>query len=105
MSAPTRRPRGLVRLSETTTDGIDIYAIGVLHELGFAYNLARHGRYRNAWDRLRRIPGFWDRRSSWNGYLAEPLDPTIRITRAGTGWTRRRAAADLRRHITQEAQR
>lgn len=92
-------------LTETTADGgIDIYAVGVLFELGFAYNAACHGLWIHAWSRLRRIPGMWGRRSAWNGYLAEPLDYG-RCTRAGHGWTRRRALADLERNMREVAER
>ncbi len=95
-----------ITLSERTDDGIDIYAVGVLYELGYALNaVVRQRMWGEAWNRLKRIPGMWGRRNVWNGYLAEPLDSTVRITRAGAGWTRRRAAADLRRHILEEARR
>lgn len=95
----SRRPRGLIQLSETTLDGVDIYGTGVLYELGLAYNCIRLYHWREALNRLKRIPGMCGRRSSWHGYMAEFRDSTIRITRAGTGWTRRRAADDLYRHV------
>jgi hypothetical protein len=88
-----------ITLNEQTADGVDIYAVGVQYELGFAYNLALHGMWREGWGRLKRIPGMWGRRNAWNGYLAEPLDSSRPFTRAGHAWTRRRALADLRRHV------
>ena len=78
---------------------IDIYPVGVLHELLIAYRLIRNGFPREAWGRLKRIPAMRSRRNAWNGYLAEPRDSAIPITRAGHGWTRRRALADLQRHM------
>lgn len=92
-----------IKLQEQTGDEIDIYAVGVLYELGIAYNAARLNMWHEAWNRLRRIPGMWGRRNSWNGYLAEPLD-SGRCTRAGHGWTRRRALADLRQHMREIGQ-
>ena len=39
------------------------------------------------------------RRSSWNGYLAEPTNDSIYWTRCGHGWTKRRAMSSLVRHV------
>ena len=89
----------------TESTEIDIYAVGVLYELRFAYSAARHGAWMEALGRLKRIPGMWGRRSSWNGYLAEPRDSTVEITECGHGWTRRRALARLARNIESGGQR
>lgn len=79
---------------------VEFYRVGVLKELWLAYRCARFGRLGEACRRLRRIPGMWRRRSAWNGYLAEPQDlPLFYFHRCGHGWTRRRALADLNRHL------
>ncbi|WP_280320099.1 hypothetical protein [Nocardia wallacei] len=80
---------------------VDVYAVGVLYELLYARNAARHGMYGEAFGRLKRIPGMWRRRGAWNGYLAEPMIRPTGFRRCGHGWTRRRALADLRRHIAE----
>ncbi len=77
----------------------EIYRVGVLEELWFAYRCARFGRFSEARKHLHRIPGMWLRRSAWNGYLAEPLAPAVYFRRCGHGWTQRRALADLNRHL------
>lgn len=80
---------------------IDVYPVGVLAELLFAYRIVvKLGKWGEAWNRLKRIPGMWYRRNSWNGYLAEPC-ADIPILRCGHGWTKRRALADLRRHLAE----
>lgn len=79
---------------------VEVYRVGVLEELWFAYRCVRFGRFRDAREHLRRIPGMWRRRSAWNGYLAEPVGvPADHFRRSGHGWTRRRALADLNRHL------
>jgi hypothetical protein len=88
-----------ITLNERTADAVDVYAVGVLYELGFAYNLALRGMWTEARGRLDRIPGMWGRRNAWSGYLAEPIDSSRPFTRAGHAWSRRRALADLRRHM------
>lgn len=90
-------------LSEETSDGIDVHAIGVLHELLFAYRCIQLGMWQTACGRLRRVPRMWSRRNAWNGFMAEPMKSGL-CTRAGCGWTRRRALADLKRQM-REAQR
>lgn len=78
---------------------VDIYPVGVLADLLFASRAVKHGHWHEALRWLNRLPGVWGRRNAWNGYLAEPLDSNLPFTRAGHGWTKRRALADLTRHI------
>lgn len=64
-----------------------------------------------AWKERRLLP-YWSyaktqaRKGNWravrngfNGYLAEVQFSSMRHTRCGHGWTRRRALADLGRHL------
>ncbi|WP_029931060.1 hypothetical protein [Nocardia otitidiscaviarum] len=82
---------------------IDIYPVGVLEEILYAYRaITRLGMWREAWTHVKRIPAMWGRRNAWNGYLAEPRDSSL-CTRAGHGWTKRRALADLMRHMAEVA--
>ncbi len=83
---------------------VDIYSVGVLSELRCAYRAARIGRWREARPYLKRIPRMWGRRNAWNGYLAEPRTDGP-WTRAGHGWTRRRAYTDLMWHMRRRAER
>lgn len=82
---------------------IDIYPVGVLKELLFAYRvIARAGMWREGWTHLKRIPKMWRKANVWNGYHAEPLDASL-CTRVGQGWTKQRALADLVQHMAEVA--
>lgn len=81
---------------------VDVYPVGVLDTLQTVYQWTRHGHVADARHKLCWYVRFWQlwtNRGAWNGYLAEPLDHSVKFTRAGHGWTRRRALADLRRHL------
>lgn len=89
-----------------TTPGIETYPVGVLRDIRTLRMRLRHpgGFYtrRNAvrfffkW-----FARSWNRRSYWNGYLAEwhYCPEGVRHTRAGRGWTRRAALRRLGAHI------
>lgn len=84
---------------------IDVYPVGWLAALRFAWRAARSGRAAPAYRRLRQQWRYTRRcirlrkwravRNSLNGYLAEHELGR----RCGHGWTRRRAVRDLRRHL------
>lgn len=85
---------------------IDIYAVGLLHDLQIFIHSPQslRRRWRSLRCRLRR--GIWDRirqrnwralRNYFNGYLAEHATCG---TRCGHGWTRGRAYNDLMRHLS-----
>lgn len=92
---------------------VDIYPVGVLHDLLFVYRTARYlGRYREASRKLRysarhlveaaRDHRWRSLRNSFNGYLAEPRDFPPGLTRCGSGWTRARALRSLRRYYRRD---
>lgn len=71
-----------------------VYPVGLLRDLVSL----RTGRF-TARQFARWFRASWRRRSYWNGYLAEPVSEAVTFTRCGTGWTQRRASADLCRHL------
>lgn len=89
---------------------IDIYRVGMLYALHFDLRAIRlgYGRRNGLLGRTRRelrrvvrclrARKWRDAKNSFNGWLAEHA---YAGTRCGTGWTRRRALADLRRHLDQ----
>jgi hypothetical protein len=82
-------------------DGVDVYPVGLLHDLRLAWGTVRHVPSRAGWALGKLGRGFgrgWRNRSYWNGYLAEPTVEG-QWTRCGHGWTRRRALRDLNRHV------
>lgn len=89
---------------------VDVYPVGVVDALQPLLN----GAPRAAWDNLRATARYVTRRArrgewravrmEFNGYLAEPRDFPPGVTRCGSGWTRRRARADLDRRIRRAAQ-
>lgn len=94
-------------MAENGNNIIDIYPVGLLHDLqflrGVIQNFGRHTTFANVRTALRKLMrGFrrsWRRHSYWNGYLAE--HPTMG-RRCGHGWTKRRAYRDLIDHLTDE---
>ena len=83
---------------------IDIYAVGLLHDLAqFIHTPARSHARSMLWYRLhypfkQARAGKWRAVRQWfNGYLAEPSEWPEGLTRCGTGWTRGRAYRDLQR--------
>lgn len=74
---------------------IDVYPVGVLEALkhhrvrGKFQHLKRHLRERD-WNAIK---------NSFNGYLAEPREWPEGLRRCGSGWTKRRALADLKRRM------
>lgn len=80
---------------------IDVYPVGLLADLRFLYGAARHAP-RHTGQALRKLTNNWRsgwrRRSYWTGYLAEPKVDNA-WARAGHGWTKKRAARDLDRHL------
>lgn len=99
-------------MKHQTADGIDVYPVGILHELIIARGMLR-SREPWAWRQVRyhakyeikHLVGLivarkWHHlRNHLNGYLAEPTPWPAGLKRCGSGWTRRRALADLRRRI------
>lgn len=97
-----------------THSGIETYPVGALADLQRLHRLLRvpKARLRDLGapptikrDELRRfirtLAQSWRAKSYWNGYLAEWAYPpaTLRLPKAGTGWTRRRALRRFARHI------
>lgn len=93
---------------------VDIYPVGVLSDLLMLGRALRHRHakgLRHALSLLRWRVSYLRRqakrrnwravRSTFNGYLAEPVDPAVqaRTRRCGTGWTRRAALRSLRRRL------
>lgn len=89
------------------TDQIHVYPVGLLRDLLGLARTIRHvpKRTRHSWRTLRY--GFQRgcrRRSYWNGYLAELTEAPNEARpwrRCGHGWTKRRALADLERHLVE----
>lgn len=85
---------------------IDIYPVGLLHDVQKAWRswrMAGRPPREVLWPLVRWFGRSWHRRSYWNGYLAEPVKCDASWTRCGHGWTRRRAYADLIRHMSKVA--
>lgn len=77
---------------------VDVYPVGVLAA-------CKYRRYRPEFDRLKyqlRRRNWRAIRNGFNGYLAEPCDWPYGLTRCGSGWTKRRALADLKRRMDRE---
>jgi hypothetical protein len=106
-------------MKHTGIDGeVDVYPVGLLSDLRRFRGAVKHQP--KPWDR-RSVAGhpWWRlwrdlkvgtvervRRREWralknyfNGYLAEPTPFPDGLRRCGSGWTRRRALASLRRHM------
>lgn len=94
---------------ETNRD-IALYRVGVLQALFMDWRRLTKRAGRRWWDpactraEVRKL-AIWVRRRNWrairntfNGWLAEHA---YAGTRAGHGWTRRRALADLQRHLAE----
>lgn len=92
------------------TDQISVYPVGLLHDLKRARMAWRHEGLRSAVWRIRmasRYLRIYVRNRNWravrnyfNGHLAEH---STLGRRCGHGWTKRRALADLYRHLAEEA--
>lgn len=97
----------------TRPPSVDVYPVGMLAVLLRAWRYATHPNppdwaRRQAWAELRYTVVFLagrirDRnwravKSHFNGFLAEPDPWPEQLPRCGSGWTRRRAKASLRRH-------
>jgi hypothetical protein len=81
-------------------DSVDIYPVGLLHDLKHLRGRWWAEGRRAAFNRFRReFARSWRSRSYWNGYLAETDLPIAK--RAGHGWTKMRARLDLARHVAQ----
>jgi hypothetical protein len=96
--------------------GVNVYPVGALAYLlrikaalsptpsRLMATLIREGHAPADWRRqhvasaLYLIRRHWRRRSTWNGYLAEPT-VDILWTRCGHGWTKGRALRSLKRHV------
>jgi hypothetical protein len=92
----------------TDVGEVDIYAVGLLHDIRLAVGglRARGHRFHFARKLPRRLRSSWRKSSYWNGYLAEPAaiaDGLNTWTRCGHGWTKKRALRDLRRHMRELA--
>jgi len=91
---------------------VDVYPVGVLDDLLFAYRAIRLGRFREGYRKLRssaryaighaRAGNWRSVRNSFNGYLAEPRDWPDGLKGCGSGWTKRRALRSLRRHYERQ---
>lgn len=89
------------------TEGVDVYPVGFFSDLKIWRTSRGHRPIRQRARRLLRSvwrlgvvntvmrPGL----SYWNGFLAEPRKNTKDWRRCGHGWTRKRALADLDRHM------
>lgn len=81
---------------------VDVYPVGLRDDLRRLWRAISNRRDNTARYRLKRMcRSAFRSRSYWNGYLAEPTacPPGLRWTRCGHGWTKRRAVADLYRHL------
>ena len=76
---------------------VRIYPVGLFRDL-----IALRTRRFTARTFTRWFRRSWRRRSYWNGYLAEHVG-NLPHTRAGHGWTKRRALRDLHRHLAEVA--
>ena len=84
---------------------IDVYPVGVLDDLRFAYRAIRFGHCREAHRKIRSqarriielaLAGEWRSvRQSFNGYLAEPTPFPGGLKGCGHGWTKKRALRKL----------
>jgi hypothetical protein len=82
-------------------DGVSIYPVGALHDLLIVWRTALRAPSHLGWAFRKLRSGFRSgsrRRSYWNGYLAEPTTSNA-WTRAGHGWTKRRARRSLDLHF------
>lgn len=85
---------------------IDVYRIGILWALHFDWRaLTVSGRWGGkTWDWLKQVAR-WARAGKWrsvrNAFGGWHAEHAYAGTRCGTGWTRKRALADLRRHLDQ----
>lgn len=92
------------------SEQISIYPVGWLERLQRAGRCLRRGWFRLAWREIRHELGYTARqaragnwravKNTFDGYLAEHHNLG---RRCGTGWTKRRALADLYRHLAEEA--
>jgi hypothetical protein len=91
---------------------VDVYPVGVLHDLRVAWRIARDPRLRrtrhahlylrHAWRAVSRHvrKKMWrELKNDLNGYLAEPTPWPEGVTRCGSGWTPKRALRSLRRQV------
>lgn len=85
-----------------------LYPVGLFDDLRRLVIMVRAGRWGTAKYRVKRIARQlhgeikYRELGYFNGFLAAPInyDPqSLRWTRVGHGWTRRRALADLHRHL------
>lgn len=90
----------------TEPTDVEIYSVGLLHELAFfVHSPDRAHARRKLRGSLRYVTGRAKARdwravkNYFNGYLAEPRHDMPGFTRCGTGWTRGRAYRDLVRHL------
>lgn len=94
---------------------IDVYPVGVLDDLRFAYRAIRSGHSREGYGKIRssiryvvdsvRAGNWRSVRNSFNGYLAEPTPFPEGLKGCGSGWTRKRALRSLRRRYEREVTR
>ncbi len=86
---------------------VDVYPVGLLDDLLRLVTVLPTERGRTAKYAIKRIVRSSSRAikyrkfSYFNGFLAEPTQypESLRWTRCGHAWTRRRALADLHRHL------
>lgn len=86
--------------------GIETYPVGILRDIKtlrqrLAHPGSHYSRLWHARNALRWFARSWNRRSYWNGYLAEwhYCPEGVKHTKAGRGWTRRAARRRLGQHI------
>lgn len=84
---------------------VDVYRVGIfdhVHHHGWREGVRREWRF------LRTVTAERNWRAvknSFNGWLAEPTPWPDGLNRCGSGWTRRRAVASLRRQCAKAGQR
>lgn len=91
---------------------IDVYPVGMLHDLLILSRAIRAGRRDGILWALGRFRSTarhlwrWARTGNWgavkgtfNGYLAEPVAFPEALRRCGSGWTKKRALRSLSRHL------
>ena len=77
---------------------IDVYPVGWMAVWRDPIGTEFRGEWRRMVDNIKRRR--WRAvRNMFNGYLAEPVGVSMLWHRCGHGWTKRRALADLARHL------
>ena len=90
-------------MRHAATGTVDVYPVGLLHDLHLMHCGAwtiRRTLYELRYPIRQARAGHWQAcRNYFNGYLAEPSVWPDGLARCGSGWTRHRALRSLQRHL------